>query len=172
MSPVIIESKIKRQGGTVIDFNTPDAPDGITRYHFKDDGFGNHVAPVENEDHIARFLSIREGFKLFSSGAATGAGLAQTTKAHTVPKVTAQSANTTPSQPTIEGQNAQTNEDAQGGDGDNAEGEAQEDANSEASEDDKARAEYERVFGVPARNNMKLETILAKIEAHRVATAQ
>lgn len=170
MSSVLIESKIKRPGGTIVDFNEPTAPGGLIRYHFRDDGFGNHVAAVENEDHIARFLEVRDGFKLFASAAPSGLGIgalggvALLSGEDSIANAIASTiqADLEPSQGSgdpIEGD--QDEDDTEGGEG------AGEVVDAEAA----ARAEYERVFGVPARNNMKVETILAKIDAHKAATA-
>jgi hypothetical protein len=53
-----IESIIKRPNGSKITI-------GDTQYHFKPNADGAHVADVENDAHIARFLSITEGFKLY-----------------------------------------------------------------------------------------------------------
>lgn len=52
---MLIQSKLKREGGTIVVL-------GDTEYHFKDDGKGNHVCKVDDEAHIARFLSITEGY--------------------------------------------------------------------------------------------------------------
>lgn len=52
---MLIESLIKREGGTEILMND-------TIYHFKDDGTGCHVCEVKDEKHSARFLEIPEGF--------------------------------------------------------------------------------------------------------------
>jgi hypothetical protein len=52
---MLIESKIKRDGGSKIDI-------GGVVYHFAPNAAGAHVCEVEDEDAIARFLSIREGF--------------------------------------------------------------------------------------------------------------
>lgn len=53
-----IESKIKREGGTHVKL-------GATNYHFAPLADGAHVATVEDEDHIDRFLSITEGYRLY-----------------------------------------------------------------------------------------------------------
>ena len=60
---VIIESIIKRKAGTKIDFPT-------ASYHFKPNDEGAHVAEVEDEAHIARLLSIPEGYRLYQGIAA------------------------------------------------------------------------------------------------------
>ena len=52
---MLIQSKLKREGGTLIGI-------GDEEYHFKDDGKGNHVCEVTDEAHIAKLLSIKEGF--------------------------------------------------------------------------------------------------------------
>lgn len=56
-----IESKIKRSGGSVIEMFG-------TKYHFMPNAEGAHVAEVEDEDHIARFLAIPEGYKIHKPG--------------------------------------------------------------------------------------------------------
>lgn len=60
---VIIESIIKRKAGTTLDFPT-------ASYHFKPNNEGAHVAEVEDEAHIARLLSIPEGYRLYQGTAA------------------------------------------------------------------------------------------------------
>jgi hypothetical protein len=52
---MLIESIIKRKDGTKVEM-------GDEEYHFKDDGKGHHVAEVNNQEHIDRLLSIKEGF--------------------------------------------------------------------------------------------------------------
>jgi hypothetical protein len=55
-----IECKIKRAGGSKIDIGGVD-------YHFKptsDAEGAPHVCEVKDEEHIARFLEIRDGYKL------------------------------------------------------------------------------------------------------------
>lgn len=54
---IIIESKIQRKGGTLVDL------DGTT-YHFTPDAKGRHVAEVSNPEHIAKFLQIPEGYRM------------------------------------------------------------------------------------------------------------
>lgn len=55
---MLIISKIKRPGGTKVTLDD-------TEYHFAPsaDHDGEHVAEVSNEDHIATFAGIREGYK-------------------------------------------------------------------------------------------------------------
>lgn len=62
---MLIESIIKRAGGTVITMPTEGKPD--TEYHFKpEDGLFDspHVAEVNIQQHVDRFLSISEGFRV------------------------------------------------------------------------------------------------------------
>lgn len=54
---MLIESKIKRAGGSHVDL------DGVA-YHFKDDGTGRHVAEVLSRRHLAVFLAIPEGYQI------------------------------------------------------------------------------------------------------------
>jgi hypothetical protein len=54
---MLIESKLKRKDGSKIDI-------GGVEYHFKADATGAHVCDVTDEDHLARFLAIPEGFRL------------------------------------------------------------------------------------------------------------
>jgi len=56
-----IESIILRDGGTHV-------PMGTTSYHFAPQPDGAHVAAVEDDAHIARFLSIPEGFRMYRPG--------------------------------------------------------------------------------------------------------
>ena len=53
-----IQCTIIRDGGTTVDI-------GRTQYHFEPLSDGCHVANVENQDHIDRFLSISDGYKLY-----------------------------------------------------------------------------------------------------------
>ena len=57
---MLILSKIKRNPGTFVTMQ-----DG-TRYAFMPNDAGDHVAEVENPTHIERFLSIPEGFGIYS----------------------------------------------------------------------------------------------------------
>lgn len=61
---MLIEHLTKRKGGTYIPFGPMAKPDIV--YHFKP-ADGNHDSPhvceVTNPDHIARFLSLPEGYK-------------------------------------------------------------------------------------------------------------
>lgn len=59
-SAVIIESIIKRPGGSTVTLGDID-------YRFEPDHQGRHVAVVENPVHIDRLLSIREGFRLLEA---------------------------------------------------------------------------------------------------------
>ena len=54
---MLIESKIRRLAGTSVIL-------GMIAYHFRPDALGRHVADVEDEDHLSRFLSIPEGFRV------------------------------------------------------------------------------------------------------------
>lgn len=55
---MLIECKLKRQGGTVVDMG-----DGTT-YHFKDDNTGRHVANITVSKHIAILMGIPEGYAI------------------------------------------------------------------------------------------------------------
>ena len=57
---MLILSKIKRNPGTFVTMQ-----DG-TRYAFMPNDADDHVAEVENPAHIERFLSIPEGFGIYS----------------------------------------------------------------------------------------------------------
>lgn len=57
---MLILSKIKRDPGTFITMADN------TRYAFMPNEAGDHVAEVENPKHIERFLSIPEGFGIYS----------------------------------------------------------------------------------------------------------
>lgn len=58
-----IESIIRRKNGTTV------VLDNI-EYHFNSAvAEGPHVATVENDDHAQRFLSIKEGFKIYRAAA-------------------------------------------------------------------------------------------------------
>ncbi|AXE37187.1 hypothetical protein [Chromobacterium phragmitis] len=54
---MLIECKQKREGGTVVIL-------GDVLYHFLPDVQGRHVVEVENDDHVAEFLAIKEGYAL------------------------------------------------------------------------------------------------------------
>lgn len=56
-----IECILKREGGTVAEIGGID-------YHFEPLADGAHVAEVENDDHVDRFLSISEGYRLYRPG--------------------------------------------------------------------------------------------------------
>ena len=66
-----IESLIRRKGGTVVEFGTPGLP-SHARYHFKPESAedGPHLCEVDNDEHYAQFLSIREGFRRYRRDAA------------------------------------------------------------------------------------------------------
>jgi hypothetical protein len=54
---MMIRSKIERKGGTTVTLDK-------TQYHFKPATIGEpHIAKVDDKAHIARFLSITEGFQ-------------------------------------------------------------------------------------------------------------
>jgi hypothetical protein len=54
---MLIRSKIERKGGTFVTLDK-------TEYHFKPAKAGDpHIATVEDQAHIARFLSITEGYQ-------------------------------------------------------------------------------------------------------------
>lgn len=52
----LIECILHRAGGSKVTL-------GETTYHFIDDGHGRQIAPVENQDHVDRFLDIPEGYR-------------------------------------------------------------------------------------------------------------
>ncbi|MEN2425932.1 hypothetical protein AA0N74_07820 [Chromobacterium vaccinii] len=54
---MLIECKQKREGGTVVIL-------GDVLYRFLPDVQGRHVAEVENDDHVADFLAVKEGYAL------------------------------------------------------------------------------------------------------------
>lgn len=66
---MLIELKIKRAGGTKVSMGEQD-------YHFKpasaEEG-APHVAEVTNEEHIARFLGITEGYRIAPGSTAAAA---------------------------------------------------------------------------------------------------
>ena len=55
-----IKCLLKREGGTKVDI------DGV-EYHFAPNEDGDHVCEVSNKKHIARFLSIPEGYEIHGS---------------------------------------------------------------------------------------------------------
>lgn len=57
-----IECKLKRQDGSKIDL-------GGKEYHFAPGADGAHVADVEDDDHIARLLSIPEAYRIYKDAA-------------------------------------------------------------------------------------------------------
>jgi len=74
---MLIESKIRREGGTIVDMGKGA---NTRRYHFKPQAPLNpnnpeahlhvpHVAEVENENDLARFLAIPEGYKIHGAKA-------------------------------------------------------------------------------------------------------
>ncbi len=58
-----IECLLRRSGGSRVSL-------GGTEYHFAPDTDGRHVADVADEDHIDRFLSIPEGYRLLRASTA------------------------------------------------------------------------------------------------------
>lgn len=61
-----IQCILERKGGTITDI-------GGVEYHFEPLEDGAHVADVENEAHIDRFLSISESFRVYrGKGSPTG----------------------------------------------------------------------------------------------------
>ena len=58
-----IECLLRRSGGSHVSL-------GGTEYHFAPDTDGRHVADVADEDHIDRFLSIPEGYRLLRASTA------------------------------------------------------------------------------------------------------
>lgn len=68
-----IECKLHREGGTKVQLNG-------TEYHFEPKADGSHVADVSDEEHIAQFLAIPEGYKIH------GAEIAKAKPAKQAPK--------------------------------------------------------------------------------------
>jgi len=60
---MLIECKIQRPGGTVVELFGRD-------YHFKPDAFGRHICDVADERAAARFLEISEGYERAAARAA------------------------------------------------------------------------------------------------------
>ncbi|GGE24268.1 hypothetical protein SAMN05421774_10864 [Gemmobacter megaterium] len=91
---MFIESKIKRVDGSRVTM-----ADGAT-YHFAPDPEGRHVAFVTVPEHIERFLSITEGYRIapgtVQAAPAIGAKPAQATPA----AITEPSEPTEPTEPT------------------------------------------------------------------------
>ncbi|MDF3073459.1 MAG: hypothetical protein K0S54_1126 [Alphaproteobacteria bacterium] len=56
-----IECKLKREGGTHVELGKID-------YHFAPLADGAHVADVQDDEHVARFLSIPEGYRIYKGG--------------------------------------------------------------------------------------------------------
>lgn len=77
MSATPIESKLKRQGGTILPF-------GAITYHFLPYTDGAHVCEIANEEHIDRLLSIPEGYRVYRG---TGQPVAQVAGAASAPAV-------------------------------------------------------------------------------------
>lgn len=59
---MLIESIIKREGGTVVEFDT-------RTYHFMPDEHGRHVCEVDVPSHAKRLLEITEGYRPVSGAA-------------------------------------------------------------------------------------------------------
>lgn len=55
--PVKIRCKQEREGGTTVRL-------GETDYHFQPDATSAHVCDVTDREHLAKFLSIPEGYEL------------------------------------------------------------------------------------------------------------
>lgn len=63
-----IECKLIREGGTF-------ASIGTTEYHFAPQADGAHVAHVEDDEHVDRFLSITDGYRLYRGAAKPAANV-------------------------------------------------------------------------------------------------
>ncbi len=59
---MLIECILRRPGGTRV--SLPDLDGSDVEYHFIGDGNAPHVADVELEHHVERFLAIPEGYRL------------------------------------------------------------------------------------------------------------
>lgn len=168
--PILVECLAKRQGGTVVDFDDAEAPDGRVSYHFKDDGTGRHVAPVSNEAHLQRFASITEGFRIRmhpTAAASAGHGLGAQVQSEIASGVDAAAA-AAKAQADADAAAAKAAEAAAARE---AGKDAGKDADSPEAEMAALRAEYQRVTGQPARHNAKAETLRAQIAAFTDAKA-
>lgn len=58
MAATLIECKLHRPGGSIIDMVT-------AQYNFVPYTDGAHVCEVDNDEHVDRFLSIPEGYCLY-----------------------------------------------------------------------------------------------------------
>lgn len=150
---MLVESILKRQGGTHVEMR-----DGA-KYHFKDDGTGRHVAIVSNSEHLGRFLSITEGFRLVtdSSGSvapATGALDAKLATGATVDVSEVKSDAVTK------------------GDGVSATEVVSADDLTEDSDIELIRAAYAQMLGRNPNPNWKAATLLAGIAAAKKALSQ
>lgn len=68
---MLIESIIRRPGGTRVTLDDKD-------YHFRPDVHDRHVADVKVQAHVARFLSIVEGFRPVLNDASAASAQQQT----------------------------------------------------------------------------------------------
>lgn len=76
---ILIECKLRRKGGTFAEI-------GGTTYHFAPDNQDRHVAAVSDPDHIARFLSITEAYRMAAGAQAKAAAPAQGIAAPVTPE--------------------------------------------------------------------------------------
>lgn len=159
---VIIESIIKRKGGSVI-------PMGGMTYHFQPDDNDRHVATVTDADHIARFLQIAEGFRLLGTTAIPAAPASAAPVGVTAAAVTPQASPVSPSEPTAPpepmAQAAPATEATTPGPA-NA-GEKPLDQMTDA----ELRTVFRAELGRPASPKSKIETMIAQIEAVRAERA-
>lgn len=63
-----IECVLKRDGGTQVTL-------GAARYHFQPQADGAHVATVDDDAHIERFLALPEGYRIYRGAKAKQADL-------------------------------------------------------------------------------------------------
>lgn len=151
-SAVIIESIIKRPGGSTVTLGDID-------YRFEPDHQGRHVAVVENPVHIDRLLSIREGFRLLEAAP----------KGNAPAPVPAGAMQAAPVAPAIQPSEPEGDE----GRGDDADKEPE--GAADGALEDMSLAQVREVFKVelgrnPSPKSIK-ETLIAQIEAVRAERA-
>ena len=136
---MLIESIIKREGGTHITL-------GGVRYSFMPDAEGRHVAQIDNPEHAAKLLAIKEGYRAIGDQEAP-------VEPVSVPAT----------EPAGDEATLQPQDDAED---DGAEAECQSDDEAPAADDrDAWVAKYQEKFGRKPHGKWSIERIRAELEA-------
>lgn len=139
---MLIKCNIQRPKGTTVEFDGPSGPRSIV-YQFLPDGDGDHVANVEDEDHIERLLAVPDRVYSLKRSAQKATQQATTTPAETPPVKPVEQVK-------------------------DADGAAQV-TEPAATEKEALAAEYTALFGQAPHPASKIETLRAKIAERKAA---